>query len=517
MSGVEVIPRIPTTYRRKYYYRFSGIGVDVRYGVHAHNLVNARRAVAERVMLVPDGTGGLRAPPRPASDKAFRDMVRPFEDALRERVVHDSSFPIPPLSYEQFVDSYHGAKKKRYHEAVQSLVRDPIIHRDAHVNSFVKVEKINFTAKPDPCPRLIQPRTFRFGAALGKHIKHIEKPLFKKIADIYGGNTVLKGLDCIGVAESLKQMWEEFDNPVAIGLDASRFDQHCSRAALSWEHTIWELLCTDKEEVRMLLAMQLRNVGRVYTEEGIIKYTTDGCRMSGDMNTSSGNCLLMCAMVYSYCKSIGLTKFRLANNGDDCVLIVERNRVKRLNTLQDWFTRAGYTMKVEDPVYEFEQIVFCQTQPVFDGVGYRMVRDPRVSMAKDLTSTLNCKERHVRERWMAAMRHGGNSLVVGVPVLGAFYNMYPDSGIRTSSRDTITANITESGMWRMIPKLRQVERPICDSSRYSFWLAFGITPDNQLGLEERFANINLGLCAVTDQVEYSEVTHLVDNTLPRYQ
>jgi len=511
VSGVEVIPRIPTTYRRKYYYRFSGIGVDVRYGVHAHNLTNARRAVAERVMFVPDGAGGLKAPPRPADDKSFKNMMLPFERAFRERVTCDSSFPIPPLRYDQFVDSYHGAKKKRYQEAVDSLVRDPIVRRDAHVNSFVKVEKINFTAKPDPCPRLIQPRTFRFGAALGRHIKHVEKPLFSKIADVFGGSTVLKGMDCIAVAHNLEQMWNRFDNPVAVGLDASRFDQHCSKSALKWEHSIWELLCTDKHELRQLLAMQLENVGRVYTEDGIIKYRTDGCRMSGDMNTSSGNCLLMCAMVYSFCKSVGLEEFRLANNGDDCVLVLDKRDLFRLATLQKWFTRAGYTMKVEEPVTEFERIVFCQTQPVFDGLGYRMVRDPRVSMSKDLTSTLNCKERHVRERWMAAMRCGGQALTNGIPILGHFYRMYPDSKLRVSSRDTITASISETGMWMMIPKVTQQVRDITARSRYSFWLAFGITPDNQLLLERRFELINLGNVTHTDQGEYCEVSYLVDS------
>lgn len=516
MSGVEVIPRTQTTYRRKYYYRFSGIGVDVRYGVHAHNLVNAKRAVAERVMFVPDGDGGLKAPPRPSSDRSFRDMVYPFESAFRETIINDSAFPIPPLSFDQFVDSYHGAKKKRYQEAVHSLVRDPIIRKDAHVNSFVKVEKINFTAKPDPCPRLIQPRTFRYGAALGRHIKHIEKPLFSKIGEVFGGNTVLKGMDCIGVASSLKEMWDEFSTPVAVGLDASRFDQHCSKSALRWEHKIWEMLCQDKNQLMYLLDMQLENVGRVYTEDGVIKYKTDGCRMSGDMNTSSGNCLLMCAMVYSYCKSVGIGKFRLANNGDDCVLVFEKSDLNKLITLQSWFTRVGYTMKVEDPVYEFEHIVFCQTQPVFDGVGYRMVRDPRVSMAKDLTSTLNCKEMHIRRRWMDAMRHGGTSLVVGIPVLGDFYRMYPETDIKTSSRDTIRAAIQESGMWMMIPKFRQEVRDVSAKARYSFWLAFGITPDNQESLERRFKTINLELCTMTDQADYSEVSHLVDNSLPSY-
>jgi hypothetical protein len=36
------------------------------------------------------------------------------------------------------------------------------------------------------------------------------------------------------------------------------------------------------------------------TNTHFLKYQVEGCRMSGDMNTSSGNCMIMVALVYSY-------------------------------------------------------------------------------------------------------------------------------------------------------------------------------------------------------------------------
>jgi len=280
--------------------------------------------VAERVLFVPSSNGGLQACPKPLSKGYLFNLMQPFRNRLQKNISNNVSFPIPPLSDEQFCSTYIGAKKKRYEEACESLLRESATQKDAKIKSFVKIEKINFSSKPDPAPRIIQPRTFRYSAALGKIIKHLEKPLFKEIGNIFGGPTVLKGLDCVGQAKALLDMWQMFDNPVAIGLDASRFDQHCSVEMLEWEQTIWPMMTTSKRQLKRLMRWQLLNEGTAYVQDGKVKYKTNGSRMSGDMNTSSGNCLIMCAMVWTYCRSLGITKFRLANNGDDCILIVEQ-------------------------------------------------------------------------------------------------------------------------------------------------------------------------------------------------
>lgn len=513
-SGLEVTPRIATKNRNTRFYRYSGICSDVRFGAHSNTLKNLQRAVAERVLKVPDGKGGLKDCPKPRSEGYYNSMMLPFRMCLENRIRNDSSFPIPPLSDEAFVSLYSGAKKKRYQDACDSLLRESVIPRDARVSCFVKVEKINFSSKCDPCPRVIQPRSFRYSAALGKHIKHLEKPLFKCIDDIFGGPTVLKGYDCIASATHLRNMWNEFDHPIAVGMDASRFDQHCSVPALKWEHEVWAMLATSTREVRRLLALQLETIGRGYVDDGMVKYRTDGCRMSGDMNTSSGNCLLMCAMVYSYCHSHNVRKFRLANNGDDCVLIIEKFDHGKLLDIPEWFTQVGYTMKVEKPVDVFEQISFCQTQPVFDGIGYRMVRDPRVSMAKDLTSTLDLSNDRTRALWLNAMHHGGTALTTGIPVFQAFYSMFPTTNITMTTKETTLADFNQSGFSRMQPKIVSGVRAVTPEARYSFWLAFGLLPDLQVVLENRFSSMSLGHCEmVPHQQDYSELSILVENNL----
>jgi hypothetical protein len=99
----------------------------------------------------------------------------------------------------------------------------------------------------------------------------------------------------------------------------------------------------------------------VFPAEGLkVKYSVKGTRASGDMNTSSGNCFTMVLLVYSYMQTLGI-KWRLANNGDDCVLIVEKRDKHRLSGLQKWFSEMGFTMESEGQQTVFERVVFCQT------------------------------------------------------------------------------------------------------------------------------------------------------------
>jgi hypothetical protein len=43
-------------------------------------------------------------------------------------------------------------------------------------------------------------------------------------------------------------------------------------------------------------------------------------------------------------------KWRLANNGDDCVLIIERKDLPLISDLVSWFDAMGYTMESEGVV-----------------------------------------------------------------------------------------------------------------------------------------------------------------------
>lgn len=107
--------------------------------------------------------------------------------------------------------------------------------------------------------------------------------------------------------------------------------------------------------------------------------------MSGDMNTALGNCMLMCCLVMAYMDAKCIP-YDFINNGDDVVLFCERKHQHLLEDIPTWFDRMGFEMVVEAPVYELEQIEFCQMHPIQLGYDdYTMVRNYPSSIAKDLT------------------------------------------------------------------------------------------------------------------------------------
>jgi hypothetical protein len=280
---------------------------------------------------------------------------------------------------------------------------------------------------------------------------------------------------------------------VAIGLDASRFDQHVSPDALRWEHSIYLEMFSgdDRVEIAKLLKWQLKNSGVAYTPEGVIKYWVDGARMSGDINTALGNCLLMCAMVWAYCKSVGVSKFELVNNGDDCTLIVESYDLVAVEAnLDTWFTEMGFTMKMEDPVYEIEQIEFCQMHPVWVPTGYTMVRNVQVAMAKDAVSLVHWNTQVEYQSWLSAVGMGGAALCAGIPVMQEYYSAYVRSG--NNKPNTKHAYFQNSGTFMFLGQgLTPRYLPVHPRTRASFYYAFGITPDEQVSHEGRLKAVCL--------------------------
>lgn len=81
------------------------------------------------------------------------------------------------------------------------------------------------------------------------------------------------------------------------------------------------------------------------------------------------------------------------------------------------------------------------------------------------------------EDWLGAQRDGGLALAGDIPVLSQFYRCFP-------SKES-----NELSDYAAPHKFRPGQQcgSITSESRYSFWLAFGLTPDDQVALEEELA------------------------------
>lgn len=172
--------------------------------------------------------------PTPKPTPGVYSRVSRFRSELLRRVGHTSR-----LNYQEFLAFYRGRKLDRYSRAVESLALTPVREKDAWLTTFVKAEKLNLTAKPDPAPRVIQPREPRYNVEVGRYLRHSEEMVFKGIDKVYGGKTVFKGLNADQAGMEFESLWNSFSKPVGIGMDASRFDQHVSREALEFEHEMW--------------------------------------------------------------------------------------------------------------------------------------------------------------------------------------------------------------------------------------------------------------------------------------
>lgn len=463
-------------------------GTGVQYRVHCPDVQTAVRGLLERVFYHwetdDEGERHMVRPYRPEREVVFATLG-PARNALLRH-----TWEVSPWTREQFLAPLSSSKLARYTEAADSFEAEPISPKDAYLQTFVKAEKLNVTAKSDPDPRVIQPRRPRFNYAVGRYTKAAEKMLYKAIDKLFGNSvpTVMKGLNADKRGAAFARAWGLFDNPVAVGLDASRFDEHVSRGMLEFEHSVYLAIFRHDRELAEYLNMQLRNKGFVRSEDGYVRYRIEGSRMSGDINTSEGNIILMCLMVYAYMFGKGF-RYHLFNDGDDCVLIFERENLADLDDLPEWFAAMGMIMKVEEPVYELELVEFCQSHPIEVDPGvWRMVRDPRVTLSKDLAIVKPVRDEATWTRYRYAVGQCGLALAGDLPVLNHFYHsLQKDAVLSKRQRARMRRRGPETGMeylaLGMSPKFS--EPSTC--ARISFAKAFDIWPDMQIAMEREYA------------------------------
>lgn len=72
----------------------------------------------------------------------------------------------------------------------------PIRRSDAILKVFSKPEKL-LEDKLRKAPRNISPRQPIYNMALGRYIKHLEKPLFKMLGEVAGHRVVFKGVNAL--------------------------------------------------------------------------------------------------------------------------------------------------------------------------------------------------------------------------------------------------------------------------------------------------------------------------------
>lgn len=463
----------------KQFLELGGLVSDARFRAASNTMSNALCALLERVFY--HEIGGVFTTPAEPSWAVVDRTLGAFAAALR-----GYGHVYTPMDRHSFVEStYRGRKLQIYRNALRRLDARGLLPRDSYIGAFVKWEKLPVTGKR-LVPRIIQPRAPEYNVELGRYLHHIEHQLYRTVDQAFGGEpVVMKGYNAFETGAIFSAAWGRFASPLCLMMDASRFDQHISRPLLRWEHSIYLDAFKGDPYLAYLLKMQLKTKGFVRTTDGYtIEYECHGTRCSGDMNTALGNVLVMCGAVYGLLKPLGLLgKVRVLDNGDDCCLIGESDDIRSVEgRIPSYFGEIGLVMKVEPVVDVLEKISFCQTQPVYDGCTYRMVRFPQTSLTKDAISMESRHWSHLEELF-ASIGECGLALTFGLPVLQAYYTALGGKVGKTRSLDP---TLTETGFFRMAERLEAKHQPVTDAARISFYRAFGIVPDLQVALEEDF-------------------------------
>ncbi|ABM92360.1 replicase/polymerase, partial [Nootka lupine vein clearing virus] len=486
-------------------YKLNTMHSGYQFSIHNNSYQNLRRGLIERVYYVENKQKGeLQACPRPEQG-VFKEMAY-----LRRRFVNVCG-QHTRISTEQFVDLYQGRKRTIYQQAAESLSERPLDRKDAELRTFVKAEKFNQSKKPDPAPRVIQPRNPRYNVKLGLYLKKFEKHACRALDRIWGGPTVMKGYTVEEVGQHIRGAWCQYSRPVAIGFDMERFDQHVSVPALQFEHSLYMGCFSNDPELRELLDMQLHSFGIGLSSNGYCRYKTEGGRKSGDMNTGLGNCALACLITKHVLRGVPC---RLINNGDDCVVVCDELDAARVMALvAPGWARFGFKCIVEKPVRNFEEIVFCQMQPMFDGETWLMVRTVDVALSKDCHSTVRWDSVKQAKKWLRAVGMCGIRLTGGVPIMQEFYQKMVDS-TESCELKNMEGLLEGTGFYILAKNSKRGYRAISDEARFSFYLMTGIVPDVQTALEHEIAagkiNMEIDLSAGPPEFLAEIITSLVN-------
>lgn len=468
--------------KQRKYHVVTRMGDNHNLGVFNNSVRSVERALLERYALC-EVEKGVYLPALPTT---YREWKASGLCDFRQQVVTRVRQTATVLTLRDVVKCYTGAKRRIYENALRSLMRTNLNKSDAKLKPFTKFEKQDLSK----APRIINPRSPRYNLVLGKYLKKAEKTYFQAINEAWGGHTahtVIKGMNQRDAATVLRSKWDRFRKPVALGLDAKKYDMHVRIPGLEYEHSFYTHVF-QVDELIGLLRCQLQNYGVAYCPDGKVAFEVDGTRCSGDLNTALGNCIIMCALIWNLCKEQGI-QAELANNGDDCVLFLEEDDLRRVvDAIPGYFVRFGFRMTVEDPVYDFEKLEFCQSQPVMLSSGWCMVRNVRTCLKKDPMCLIPIQNDRVWRKWLGAVGECGLASVPGCPVLQSFYGAFARSG-KTASRKFKQHIFKNTGV---LERGFDGNSEITDEARASFYAAFGITPDYQIALEHYYDRMEIG-------------------------
>lgn len=379
-----------------------------------------------------------------------------------------------PISKMAVALGYSGAKRALALQAIESLRYEGLdLSKDAKVRMFLKDDK--YHTKEMKAPRCIQFRSKRYAITLAQYTYPIEHAIYQTRRE--GVRCFAKGRNLEQRASDLVKAWDLFQQPVAWLLDHSKFDAHITREHIRCATKLNSACFKESGHsgfVRQLMLAQVKNRGS--TRNGT-KFRTYCTRMSGDQNTGLDNSTLNYSMISLVLKWAGV-RGTIYVDGDDSVVIVEQRDLAKLSVAQ--FASFGMVTK-EEFAYEFEHVEFCQTRPVWNGVGWIMTRNPDRVLDR-LGWTVKKFPVCLDQSYVRSVMLCESALNEGLPVLGPLSTKCLQKLPRTRRK---LMDVEADVLVKLLGKEKGTHyyREPDELSRWSYFNAWGILPQEQINLE----------------------------------
>lgn len=447
-------------------------------GVWAPN-IHAVCSCNERAALLLRSLG-----PTPSATKAGRASMGAAFGWLRSVV---KSLGCVSRSHLDIARSYEGKLRARYLRAEESLRLDGgVVKSDTRLKAFLKAEKFNGMSKFAK-PRMIFPRSYRYNLDLATRLKPLEHALWPKLRakgswGVPRTRVVAKGLGPDARASLIREKLNGFGGEgICFEVDASAFEAHQESWQLVEEHRIYQSAYPGDAGLQSLLTAQLRNRG--ITPLGY-KFSREGGRASGDLNTGMGNSLLMLAIVETVLAGYQLTKRDCLVDGDNALVFLLASEAQPVveTFAQRALVCSGHEMVLERPVSVLEHVRFGQSAPVCINGRWRMVRDWRKVLSHGCSNHAHLREPNFVRPFLRGVALCELSLARGLPIIQRWCEavLGDTAGSRVPDpsfyRDYLEMGASLSGPLHG----ERVEA----STRESFARAFGLSVMDQLIVED---------------------------------
>nr|QTJ63691.1 RNA-dependent RNA polymerase [Dipteran tombus-related virus] len=263
-----------------------------------------------------------------------------------------------PWTYEEYINSMDNSSKRNMYQRVFDDIQQGRPIR-GHICPFTKLEKVGTGSYKSP--RLIQARHPSFNLAYGRFIKPLEKKL--KHRPEFGKGTY----DNIAAKiDKHSRKWKYYTE-----LDHKVFDAHITVEMLKLIHNFYLSCYANNPELLLLCKRTISN--RAYGRHGE-KYKIRGTRMSGDVDTSFGNCLLNYYILRSCLADLGI-ECEIIVNGDDSIIFT--NIPLDPATIKAALRRYNMDAVISPSVTSIHKVTFCRTKLVYHPNGHpTMMFDP---------------------------------------------------------------------------------------------------------------------------------------------